>query len=130
MGGWFTLALEFSLGVLIWFRRFRYPLLLLGLLFHLGIEYALNLPMFSWDVITGYILFVDPRDLDYWWRSVRRQLESWPELPPWRRSSRRIVVLGLTPCKHCGRNDGNLICGLHSVATITIPRRSLYPGTR
>jgi hypothetical protein len=75
LGGWFTLALEFSLGVLIWFRRFRYPLLLLGLMFHLGIEYALNLPMFSWDVITGYILFVDPADLDSWWRSVRRQLE-------------------------------------------------------
>jgi hypothetical protein len=75
IGGWFTLALEFSLGVLIWFRRFRYPLLLLGLLFHLGIDYALNLPMFSWDVITGYILFVDPSDLDSWWRSVRRQLQ-------------------------------------------------------
>src|ERR1700722_19170556 len=62
-GSWFTLALEFSLGVLIWFRRFRYPVLLLGLLFHLSIEYALNLPMFSWDVFTAYILFVDPSDL-------------------------------------------------------------------
>ena len=62
-GSWFTLALEFSLGVLIWFRRFRYPVLLLGLLFHLSIEYALNLPMFSWDVLTAYILFVDPSDL-------------------------------------------------------------------
>jgi hypothetical protein len=60
IGSWFTLALEFSLGVLIWFRRFRYPVLLLGLLFHLSIEYALNLPMFSWDVLTAYILFVDP----------------------------------------------------------------------
>jgi hypothetical protein len=74
MGSWFTLALEFSLGALIWFRRFRYPVLLLGLLFHLGIEYALNLPMFSWDVITGYILFVDSSDLDHWWRSVRQRL--------------------------------------------------------
>jgi hypothetical protein len=63
IGSWFTLALEFSLGVLIWFRRIRYPVLLLGLLFHLSIEYALNLPMFSWDVLTAYILFVDPSDL-------------------------------------------------------------------
>ena len=63
IGSWFTLALEFSLGVLIWFRRFRYPVLLLGLLFHLSIEYALNLPMFSWDILTVYILFVDPSDL-------------------------------------------------------------------
>ncbi len=63
IGSWFTLALEFSLGILIWSRRFRYPVLLLGLLFHLSIEYALNLPMFSWDVLTAYVLFVDPSGL-------------------------------------------------------------------
>jgi hypothetical protein len=73
-GSWFTLALEFSLGVLIWFRLFRYPLLLLGLLFHLGVEYALNLPMFSWDVLTAYVLFIHPADLDRWWDALRRRL--------------------------------------------------------
>ena len=66
-GCWFTLALEFSLGVGIWFRRLRYPLLLLGLMFHLAIEYALNLPMFSWDVLSAYILFVYPQDFMRWW---------------------------------------------------------------
>jgi hypothetical protein len=60
---WFTLLAEFSLGVLIWFSRLRYPVLLLGLLFHLGIEYALNLPMFAWDVLAAYVLFIDPADL-------------------------------------------------------------------
>ncbi len=60
---WFTLVLEFSLGTLIWFRRFRYPVLLLGLFFHLSIEYALNLPMFGWDILTAYVLFIDPADL-------------------------------------------------------------------
>lgn len=60
---WYTLALEFSLGVLIWFRPLRYPLLVLGLLFHLSIEYALNIPMFEWDVLTAYVLFIDPADL-------------------------------------------------------------------
>jgi hypothetical protein len=60
---WYTLILEFSLGVLIWFRPFRYPLLVLGLLFHLGIEYSLNIPMFEWDVLTAYVLFIDPADL-------------------------------------------------------------------
>jgi hypothetical protein len=62
-GGWLTLALEFSLGILIWVRRFRYYLLLLGVLFHLCIEYALNIPMFQWDVLSAYVLFVEPRDL-------------------------------------------------------------------
>jgi hypothetical protein len=34
--------------------------------------------MFSWDVITGYILFVDPSDLEHWWRSVRQHLARIP----------------------------------------------------
>ena len=63
LGCWFTLALECSLGVLIWIKEFRYPLLLLGLGFHLSIEYALNIPMFEWDILSGYILFIDPADL-------------------------------------------------------------------
>ncbi len=63
LGSWFTLVLEFSMGVLIWFRRVRYPLLLLGLLFHLALEYAFNLPMFQWDVLIAYVLFIDPADL-------------------------------------------------------------------
>jgi hypothetical protein len=69
-GGWFILVLEFCLGTLIWFRRFRYPLLLLGLLFHLCIEYAINIPMFQWDVLTAYVLFIDPADLDRAWRVI------------------------------------------------------------
>ena len=70
IGGWFILVLEFCLGTLIWIRRFRYPLLLLGLLFHLSIEYAINIPMFQWDVLTAYVLFVDPADLDRLWRVI------------------------------------------------------------
>lgn len=71
IGGWFILVLEFCLGTLIWIRRFRYPLLLLGLLFHLSIEYAINIPMFQWDVLTAYVLFVDPADLDRVGRVIR-----------------------------------------------------------
>ena len=63
MGTWFTLVLELSLGVLIWFRPFRYPLLLLGLLFHLCLEYALNIPMFEWIILCAYVLFIEPADL-------------------------------------------------------------------
>jgi Vitamin K-dependent gamma-carboxylase len=74
LGCWFTLVLEFSLGILIWLPRFRYPLLLLGLLFHLSIEYALNVPMFQWDVLTAYVLFVDPADLERILDSLRGRL--------------------------------------------------------
>jgi hypothetical protein len=72
LGSWSTLVLEFSLGALIWFRRVRYPLLLLGLLFHLSLEYAFNLPMFQWDVLTAYVLFIDPADLEGTWQYLRR----------------------------------------------------------
>jgi hypothetical protein len=61
------------MGVLIWFRPFRYPLLLLGLLFHLSLEYALNLPMFEWDILAAYVLFVDPADLERVWRAIHQR---------------------------------------------------------
>jgi len=64
VGSWLTLALEFSLGVLIWFKELRYPLLIAGVLFHLTLEYALNVPMFQWEMISAYVLFVDPADLE------------------------------------------------------------------
>jgi hypothetical protein len=67
VGTWLALALEFSLGVLIWFKELRYPLLALGLLFHLCIEYSLNIPMFQWDILSAYVLFIDPADLATAW---------------------------------------------------------------
>ena len=70
IGSWFTLLLEFSLAILIWFRRLRYPLLLIGVLFHLCLEYALNLPMFEWDVLSAYVLFVDPADIERVWSGI------------------------------------------------------------
>lgn len=63
LGAWSTLALEFCLGVLIWIKEFRYTLLGIGLLFHLWLEYSLNIPLFQWDVLCGYILFVDADDI-------------------------------------------------------------------
>jgi hypothetical protein len=73
IGSWLTLLFEFCMGILIWFRRFRYPLLLLGLLFHLCLEYALNLPMFQWDILAAYVLFIEPADIDRGWRVIRNR---------------------------------------------------------
>jgi hypothetical protein len=63
LGSWSALALEFSLGVLIWVKDLRYILLALGLLFNLCLEYSLNIPLFQWDILSAYILFVDPADI-------------------------------------------------------------------
>jgi len=68
LGSWSALALEFSLGVLIWVRDFRYVLLSLGLLFHLWLEYSLNIPLFQWDILSEYVLFVDPDEMVRLWR--------------------------------------------------------------
>jgi Vitamin K-dependent gamma-carboxylase len=71
---WFTLALEFALGVLIWIRELRYYLLAIGLVFHLSIEYSMNIPMFQWDVLTAYVLFVDAADLERVWNWISGRL--------------------------------------------------------
>ncbi len=71
LGSWSALALEFSLGVLIWVKDLRYILLVLGLLFHLTLEYSLNIPLFQWDVLSAYILFVDPADVSRAWNWIR-----------------------------------------------------------
>jgi hypothetical protein len=74
LGSWSALVLEFSLGVLIWVREFRYFLLALGVLFHLWLEYSLNIPLFQWDVLSAYILFVDPADIACAWNWIKRRL--------------------------------------------------------
>jgi hypothetical protein len=64
---WAVLALEFSLGVLIWVKKLRYALLTVGLLLHLCLEYSLNIPMFQWDILSAYVLFIDPEHLMRAW---------------------------------------------------------------
>jgi hypothetical protein len=73
-GGWSALALEFSLGVLIWVKDLRYILLALGLLFHLWLEYSLNIALFQWDVLSAYILFIDPTDASRAWKWIKLYL--------------------------------------------------------
>jgi hypothetical protein len=74
LGSWSTLALEFSLGVLIWVKELRYILLALGLLLHLSLDYSLNIPLFQWDVLSAYVLFVDPADVSRAWNRIRLRL--------------------------------------------------------
>jgi len=71
---WFTLAVEFALGVLVWFRDLRYYVLGLGVLLHLGLEYSMNVPMFQWTALAFYVTFVDEADLARVWERVRGRL--------------------------------------------------------
>lgn len=70
---WGTLLIEFALGVLVWFKELRYPVLIAGLCLHLGIEYSMNIPMFEWIMMATFLTFVEPEDLTRMWNWSRGQ---------------------------------------------------------
>jgi hypothetical protein len=47
--------------LLIWIKRIKAPLLVVGCLFHLGIAVMLNLWDFGMAMIVGYTLFLDEK---------------------------------------------------------------------
>ena len=59
---WMTLALEFSVPVLIWFPPTRRVALLMVILFHLGCDYAMHLFLFHWIMLVGWLSFATPDD--------------------------------------------------------------------
>lgn len=67
---WGTLVLEFCLWSLIWFKRCRYVVLIFGVLLHAGIDVAMNLPVFEVIMISTYLLFIEPADLERWLRKI------------------------------------------------------------
>jgi len=73
---WSALFVEFAAGVLVWIRKLRYWVLLLGLCLHLFIEYSMNVPLFQWVIMATYVCFIDPADLSRAWAWVRRQCGS------------------------------------------------------
>lgn len=61
---WATLLIEFSMWTFVWIKEFRYPVLVAAVFLHLGIDYALNLPIFETIMIFSFILFVAPEDIE------------------------------------------------------------------
>jgi vitamin K-dependent gamma-carboxylase-like protein len=55
-----TLAVELSIGILVWNRILRPWVLLLGIGLHLGIDYAVRVGFFSYAVLVAYIVFIPP----------------------------------------------------------------------
>jgi hypothetical protein len=62
---WGTLVVELLLGTLIWNRKWRYPVLIIGILFHLTLEMTLNIPLFQWIMISNLLLFLNEKDLSF-----------------------------------------------------------------
>lgn len=60
---WSTLVIEFSLGALIWVKPLRKHIILLGIFFHLGIEYIMSIPFFELSMMALLINFYSPEEL-------------------------------------------------------------------
>jgi hypothetical protein len=61
-----TLVLEGALGALLWFDPLRYPLLVAGLVLHLGLQCFMRTGLFQWTMLTSLLLFLKPADLHEW----------------------------------------------------------------
>lgn len=85
-----TLAIELSLGLLVWNRRLRARLLLLGVLFHLALDYAIRVGFFSYGMFVLYLAFIPPETLDHWMAAGRDRLAR-------RRARRRTEQAGTDP---------------------------------
>jgi hypothetical protein len=55
---WSTLVLEAVAPLTIWFKKTRRPTLLVLIVFHLGIDLSMNLNLFHWIMITGWLSFL------------------------------------------------------------------------
>lgn len=70
---WGTLATEFGLAVLVWFKPCRKWALLAGLFLHGYIEYSMNIPLFEFLMVSLYIVWYDGSEISAWYeRLVRR----------------------------------------------------------
>jgi hypothetical protein len=79
---WAVVAIELSIGLLVWVGRLRPWVLLAGVCLHLAIEYRLRVGFFSWAILTSYLAFVPAERAERVLDGIGRGLRS----ARWRRS--------------------------------------------
>jgi hypothetical protein len=62
---WSVLLSELLCPLLIWFRETRLPCLLILVAFHLANEWTMNLFLFHWLMLCGWLAFVTPADFAF-----------------------------------------------------------------
>jgi Vitamin K-dependent gamma-carboxylase len=60
---WGTLLLEYSFCTLIWVKPLRYPIIFLAIIFHLILDWHMNIPQFEWLMMIGFLNFVEGKDI-------------------------------------------------------------------
>lgn len=63
IASWGVVLMEIVAPILIWFKETRRFTLILLILFHIGTDLSMNLMMFHWVMITGWISFANFDDL-------------------------------------------------------------------
>lgn len=62
---WSVVALEIVLPIAVWFRKTRLPTVVAAVCFHLAIDYVMNLFLFQWIMLLGWLTFLEAQDLDW-----------------------------------------------------------------
>ncbi|MBS1703395.1 MAG: HTTM domain-containing protein [Armatimonadetes bacterium] len=75
-----TLAVEFAMATLVWFKPLRKWVLLSGILLHGYIEYSMNIPLFSYLMISMYITYYEGDEVVGWWERVKARFGKKPSL--------------------------------------------------
>lgn len=65
-----TLAVEFGLATLVWFKPLRKWVLLAGVGLHLYIDYSMNIPLFSFLMMSMYVAYYEGEEVAAWWDKV------------------------------------------------------------
>ncbi len=68
---WGTLAVELSFATLVFAKPLRKWVLLAGIGLHAFIDYAFNIPLFSYLMITMYIAFYEGEEIAGWWDRMK-----------------------------------------------------------
>jgi len=69
---WSVLLAELLVPIFIWFKETRLACLIIVVLFHLANEWTMNLFLFHWLMICGWLSFVSPADFSWTTRRNRR----------------------------------------------------------
>lgn len=73
-----TLAVEFALATLVWFKPLRKWVLLSGILLHGFIEYSMNIPLFGYLMTSLYLSFYEGEEIVGWWERMKARFAKKP----------------------------------------------------
>lgn len=63
---YFTLIAELAMATLVFAKPLRKWVLLAGVGLHLGIEYSMNIPLFAFIILAGYVCHYDGEEIKAW----------------------------------------------------------------